>query len=70
MNMTADFVPERNITIYKAVKEYLNKKEAVGTLSPKSVHNRKYELNRLVNFCKFLIIEKMRDILNTQLYPV
>ncbi len=60
--MTAYFTPERNITISEAVEEYLNEKEVIGTLSPKSVHNRRYELNRFAKFCKLQNIEKPEDI--------
>lgn len=60
--MVSDFSPERNITILEAIEEYLNEKEVIGTLSSKSVHNRRYELNRFAKFCKLQNIEKPEDI--------
>ncbi|QTA81240.1 Integrase family protein [Desulfonema limicola] len=46
-----EFTPKREIEIIDAVDEYLNEKEAIGILSPSSVHNRRYELKRFAKFC-------------------
>ena len=56
------FTPKREITIYEAVKEYLMEKEVIGTLSPESIHNRRYELKRFAKFCKSHNLEKTADI--------
>lgn len=56
------FEPKRDISIDEAIKEYLNEKEVIGTLSPTSVENRRYELKRFSKFCKSQKLEKAADI--------
>ncbi len=56
------FQPKRDISIFEAIEEYLSEKEAIGLLSQKSVHNRRYELNRFEKFCNSHKIEKTCDI--------
>lgn len=60
--MNQRFTPERDDTILETVEEYLNEKEAISALSPTSVYNRRYELNRFGNFCKKHKVEKPCDI--------
>ncbi len=57
------FEPKRDIiTIYEAIEEYFNEKQAIGSLSQSSVENRRYELNRFEKFCKSHNLEKAADI--------
>jgi len=60
--MSSYFNPKRNVTIYEAIEEYLDEKEAIGTLSETSIHNRRYELNRFAKFCKSHNLENTADI--------
>lgn len=56
------FEPKEIIDIFEAIERYFDYKEAIGTLSRKSVHNRRYELNRFARFCKSHKIENVMDI--------
>ncbi|QTA89637.1 tyrosine-type recombinase/integrase [Desulfonema magnum] len=56
------FEPKRNITIYEAIEDYINEKEAIGSLSQSSVENRRYELNRFAKFCKSHSLEEPANI--------
>ncbi|MEE4358562.1 MAG: tyrosine-type recombinase/integrase [Desulfococcaceae bacterium] len=49
--MYKDFVPNRSITIYEAIEEYFDEKEATEYLSSSTVYNRRYELKRFHRFC-------------------
>ncbi|MCP4344024.1 MAG: tyrosine-type recombinase/integrase [Desulfobacterales bacterium] len=56
------FTAKREITINGAIEEYLSQQEAIGSLSPSSIRNRRYELNSFSKFCNKHKIEKTTDI--------
>lgn len=46
------YTPGRDISIYQAVKEYLDHKASLGKLSDASIKNRRIELSRFCSFCR------------------
>lgn len=56
------FKPKRVISIENAIEEYINEKEATGSLSDASVTNRNYELKRFSRFCSKHKVKIASDI--------
>lgn len=60
--MKNEFEPDRDISLFDAINEYLNEKESISALSQKSIINRRYELNSFAKFCLKHKIEKPWEI--------
>ncbi len=57
-----EFDSKRQLTLFDAINEYFDYKEATETLSASSIHNRRFELKRFQRFCDSNKIEYVMDI--------
>jgi integrase/recombinase XerC len=51
MSKVIPFIPDRQVSVEKAIEEYLLYNKSIGTLSNSSIFNRRCELARFMRFC-------------------
>ena len=56
------FIPDREITVTNAIKEYLAYSKSIGSLSSSSLYNRGIELRRLKNYLLEMNVSNVSDI--------